>query len=180
MEQEMVFDKQFSVTTKEGNQIKFDYFIFEDTPVISYDKWEHSFCTNFENQSWTSNDRPDFSNKGLIFIISAKDPLLDWCSLYHELGHVVNNHPFKSKGRLDKVKDGVVSPYEIEADQHVLRNMGREKTIIWLESIINFLTNEIELREQAKAAGHLQEAGLWGLERYYLSRDEVKLRIKYL
>jgi hypothetical protein len=180
MEKEMVYDQEFSIITKDGVEERLNYFIFDDTPIISYNKWESSFYTNFEMQGWTSKDRPDFSDKGLVFIVSKNDPMLDWCAMYHELGHVINNHQLGSTGRLDKVTDGVVSPYELEADQHVLMNMGRKKTLIWLESLMEYYTRETKLREQAKEDGYLQEKGLLGLKKLYLGREEVKLRIKYL
>ncbi|OAB32708.1 hypothetical protein PMSD_17210 [Paenibacillus macquariensis subsp. defensor] len=180
MEKEMVFDQEFTIINKKGNEVRFNYFMFEDTPVISYSNYECSFYTKFEYQGWSSKDKPDFANKGLICIVSVNDPLLDWCSLYHELGHVVNNHLLGSTGRSDKVSEGVVSPYELEADQHVLKYVGREKTLIWLESLIEYFAREIKLREQAKEDGYLQEKGLLGLEKLYLGREEVELRIKYL
>lgn len=180
MEQEMVFNQQFSVINEEGNEIKFDYFMFHETPVINYNKRGHSFCTNFKNQVFTSKDRPDFSNMGLVFLCTSNDLVLDWCSLYHELGHVLNNHPFTSEGRLDRVEIGVVSPYELEADKNVLENMGRQKTEYWLNSLVSFLTREIDLREEVKKEGHLNSTGEKILQRFYLSREEVYLRIKYL
>ncbi|WP_063562936.1 hypothetical protein [Paenibacillus sp. O199] len=180
MEREMVFDQKFSIVTKDGNEETFNFFMFEDTPIITYKKWEHSFYTNFEAQGWTSKDRPDFANKGLVFIISVNNTMLDWCALYHELGHVKNKHPLGLKGRLEKVTEGIVSPYELEADQYVLKNMGREKTTVWLESLIMYLTDEINKREIYKESGYLQEAGLKGLEMYYVSLKEVQLRMNYL
>jgi hypothetical protein len=117
---------------------------------------------------------------GLVFLCTSNDLVLDWCSLYHELGHVLNNHPFSSEGRLDRVKIGVVSPYELEADKNVLENMGRQKTEYWLNSLVSFLTREIDLREEVKKEGHLNSTGEKILQRFYLSREEVYLRIKYL
>ncbi|MWV44846.1 hypothetical protein GRF59_14590 [Paenibacillus sp. HJL G12] len=180
MVQEMVFNQQFSIVNEEGNEIKFDYFLFKETPVINYSKRGHSFCTNFENQGYTSKDRPDFATKGLVFLCTSNNLVLDWCSLYHELGHVINNHPFTSEGRLDRVKIGLVSPYEMEADKNVLGNMGRKNTECWLNSLESRLTKEIILREDARQQGWLNKDGEKLLNHLKLSREEILLRIEYL
>jgi hypothetical protein len=180
MEQDMIFETQFSVIGKEGKEIVFDYFLFEETPIIRYNKRGHSFCTNFENQNWKSIDGPDFSNKGLVFLCTSNELTLDWCSLFHEMGHIINDNPFTSQGRLDKVEFGVVSTYELEADRNVLKNMGRQKTEYWLTYLASRLSKEIDLKEDARNQGNLKPIGEHFLKRSYLSREEVYLRIKYL
>lgn len=180
MERAIVFDNTFTVVSESGEEITFEYFLYEGIPVIKYNNKGFSFCTDFKRQGWTSKDTPDFEKKSLIFLCCTDDPIFDWCSIYHELGHIINNHQFDGKGRLDRVKEGVVIPYELEADQNVLKKMGREKTELWLESLISKLTKEIEMRELAKREGWLKPQGEKLLDHFLLGRDEIILRLKYL
>lgn len=100
--------------------------------------------------------------------------------MYHELGHVLLDHPLTNEGRLDGISKDIVSKYELEADNFAVFKMGKESVINWLEDLINRISFEIDLREDAKRNGRLNEQGDAGLKRCYLIKREVLLRIQHI
>ncbi|QDA29714.1 hypothetical protein [Paenibacillus polymyxa] len=180
MEAEIVFNKRMSIVFANGREQTLDYFLSNDIPVIKYNSRGYSFCSSFRELGWTTEKEIISEDKKVIFLYYTENNLYNWCSVYHELGHITNNHPLSSDGRLDGIREGIVSVYELEADKNVFKNMGREKTEMWLNHLASRLSKEIELREYAKTEGRLNSQGEKILERFYLSKEEILLRIKYL
>lgn len=176
----MIFDNHFSVVWKNGSEEIFDYFLFEDIPVINYVGRSRSICGKLPIEGWEVYESSFPVGTPAIFLKLEEEDVINWCSVYHEMGHIQLGHLDEEhpEDRLSGVDQGIVDRLELEADNFAVTKMGKENVIYWLEYLNNFLSRNIDMFEQHEASVGLNETGQYNLSRLKLSKKEVLLRIK--
>ncbi|WP_339304331.1 hypothetical protein NST33_17910 [Paenibacillus sp. FSL L8-0435] len=178
---DLIFDESFKVIGHNGIEEKFNYFLLNNVPVIDYSRGLRSVCGKIPLTQWKHYDGLIPNGTPAIFLKVEQDHDLNFCSLYHELGHIELGHLDEElhDERLDGVQIGIVIKAELEADAYASKFVGTEKIIKWLTFLLNMTQNKIyyfEFMEQKRETG-LCEEEKEHLDIWKKSNQEIKLRI---
>lgn len=179
--QDFIFDKSFKVICHNDTEEKFNYFLLNSVPVIDYSRGSRSVCGKIPLTQWKHYDGLIPNGTPAIFLKMEQDHDLNWCSLYHELGHIELGHLDEEHHgeRLGGVEKEIVIRAELEADEYACKFVGKEKTIQWLASLLAMTEQKIYYFEFLKQE---RETGLCEEEKVHLdiwekSNQEIKLRM---
>lgn len=180
--EETIFNQSFNVVWFNGAQIKYEYFLLDGVPIIDYSGSERSVCGKIPLEKWSSYDGLFPNGTPAIFLNVGFDKEINWCTLYHELGHIKMGHldQEQHEERLIGIDKGIVSPDELEADGYTLKMMGKEKTLRWLNWLLDTTERKIyyfEFMERERESG-LCEEEKQNLQVWRQSNKEVILRLK--
>lgn len=178
----LIFNESFNVVWPSDKVEELNYFLLNDVPIIDYSKGSRSCCAKIPRPEWKHYDGLFPNDTPAIFLKLRSDDEINWCSLYHELGHIMLGHLDEERQgeRTSEVDRGIVSKEELEADAYACEMMGREKTIRWLNLLLDETKRKIdclEYLEQERENG-LCEQEKENLNIFRRSNQEVTLRIK--
>lgn len=159
---------------------RLQYFLIGGVPVINFSDFGRSICSTFKAIKWIPIDGVFSPDDKLIIVRCTENQVFNWCSVYHEYGHIFYNHILDSRGRLAGIEQGIVSSIELEADHYAALKMGKVNMIKWLKSFIGSIDEQIKRILDDMKERDLPENGKILLKRLELNKKEVLLRIKHI